>query len=68
VTSQSPGTSSHLREALCLLQEAIALLDAAEAPPNIAAHADLARHQLEQALEAISSGENWHVASNGHKG
>lgn len=41
-----------LTEALKHLQQAIALLDDAGAPPNIAAHLDLAAHQLSAVIQS----------------
>lgn len=41
-----------LADALTHLQQAIELLDSAGAPPNIAAHLDLAAHQLAAAIES----------------
>jgi hypothetical protein len=49
----SDSTSTDLMiSALEHLREAIELLDQAEAPGQIAAHADLARHQLIEAIAA----------------
>lgn len=39
-----------LRDALDHLRAALELLDRAGAPPQIGAHVDLARHQVERAL------------------
>lgn len=44
--------SRMLRDALRRLQTAINLLDAADAPGNIAAHADLAAQQLKELIMA----------------
>lgn len=42
-----------LSEALSRLTSAIGLLDQAEAPAHIAAHVDLAVHQLQEAIDNI---------------
>lgn len=50
------SNSSILGDALQHLLRAIALLDAADAPGNIAAHADLAAQQLKELIVAPDTG------------
>ena len=46
-----------LAEACSHIENAMDLLDAADAPGNIAAHLDLALNQLEDALSEVGSAE-----------
>lgn len=52
------SNSSILGDALQHLLRAIALLDAADAPGNIAAHADLAAQQLREMIAAPDAGRS----------
>ena len=47
-----------LVEALNQLRSAIALLDQSRAPAHIAAHVDLATHQLEELIESRSPAQS----------
>lgn len=46
------------REALKQLQSAIDLLDRSDAPAHIAAHVDLAAHQLQDVIDSPSPAES----------
>ncbi len=50
-TKHDPGREKLYLDALQLIQSSIRLLDRANAPGHIAAHLDLALHQLEDAIE-----------------
>ena len=61
-SSEDPVDSDHrsaraqlYREALDRLQAAIEMLDRANAPGHIAAHVDLAMHQLQELIDRDSS-------------
>lgn len=55
MNDESSGRRQELQsEALQHLLSAIELLDASEAPANIAAHIDLAIHQLQDELAKVS--------------
>lgn len=51
-----PTVDEQLSDALKQLQSAIALLDRSNAPAHIAAHVDLAVHQLQDAMESRATG------------
>lgn len=53
MNESAPVPEGALSIALNYLTEAIALLDQAGAPPQIAAHVDLAVHQLQEALTGV---------------
>lgn len=57
---QTPDRQSVFAEALKHIECAIELLDGAEAPVHIAAHLDLALHQLGDVIASQSAAESMH--------